>query len=174
MVLFQHQRGRGPDHQHQAGEAPRTACASGDQRPVASASGSSRQAAKPTGTATTGRPGRATAWASRSEPSTTSAPPVHARATAWVRRGLHHPLREWLDGVWHALCVLPAPALGLSPLRPCGNTPAPTPTGDVRHEVARVFIREIKDPVSCHRHPTEPCAGGTPGVRSARDTVASA
>lgn len=31
-----------------------------------------------------------------------------------------------------------------------------------------------KDPVSCHWSPTEPCVGGNPGVRSARDTVASA
>ncbi len=44
----------------------------------------------------------------------------------------------------------------------------------VRHEVARVFIREIEDPVFCHRYPTGPCVGGNPGVRSARDTVASA
>ena len=48
------------------------------------------------------------------------------------------------------------------------------PTGDVRHEVARVLIREQKDPVFCHRYPTGPCAGGNPRVRSARDTVASA
>ena len=44
----------------------------------------------------------------------------------------------------------------------------------VRHEVARVFIRETKDPVFCHRYPTGPCVGGNPGVRSVRDTVASA
>ena len=31
-----------------------------------------------------------------------------------------------------------------------------------------------KDPVFCHRYPTGPCVGGNPGVRSARDTVASA
>ena len=42
----------------------------------------------------------------------------------------------------------------------------------VRHEVARAFIRE--DPVFCHRYPTGPCVGGNPGVRSARDNVASA
>ena len=41
----------------------------------------------------------------------------------------------------------------------------------VRHEVARVFIRD--DLVFCHRYPTGPCVGGNPGVRSARDTVAS-
>jgi hypothetical protein len=45
---------------------------------------------------------------------------------------------------------------------------------DVRHEVARVFIKEAKDPVFCHRYPTGPCVGGNPGVRSVRDTVASA
>ena len=44
----------------------------------------------------------------------------------------------------------------------------------VRHEVARVFIKESKDPVFCHRYPTGPCVGGNPGVRSVRDTVASA
>ncbi len=44
----------------------------------------------------------------------------------------------------------------------------------VRHEVARVLIREHKDPVFCHRYPTGPCVGGNPEVRSARDTVASA
>ena len=42
----------------------------------------------------------------------------------------------------------------------------------VRHEVARVFIRD--DPVFCHRYPTGPCVGGNPGVRSAWDNVASA
>jgi hypothetical protein len=78
------------------------------------------------------------------------------------------------DGVSDALCLLPALASGLPPLRHCGNTLAPTPTGDVRHEVARVFIREIKDPVFCHRYPTGPCVGGNPGVRSVRDNVASA
>jgi hypothetical protein len=44
----------------------------------------------------------------------------------------------------------------------------------VRHEVAPVFVREIKDPVFCHRYPTGPCVGGNLGVRSARDNVASA
>jgi hypothetical protein len=44
----------------------------------------------------------------------------------------------------------------------------------VRHEVAPVFIREIRDPVFCHRYPTKPCAGGNPGVRSAWDNVAAA
>ena len=43
---------------------------------------------------------------------------------------------------------------------------------DVRHEVARVLIKE-HDPVFCHRYPTEPCVGGNLGVRSARNTVAS-
>ena len=33
---------------------------------------------------------------------------------------------------------------------------------DVRHDVARVFIKEIKDPVFCHRYPTGPCTGGKP------------
>ncbi len=33
-------------------------------------------------------------------------------------------------GVSDALCMLPPPASGLSPLRHSGNTPAPTPTGD--------------------------------------------
>ena len=31
--------------------------------------------------------------------------------------GLRHSLREWLDGVSDALCMLPPPASGLSPLR---------------------------------------------------------
>jgi hypothetical protein len=30
-----------------------------------------------------------------------------------------------------------------------------------------------EDPVFCRRYPTGPCVGGNPGVRSARDTVAS-
>ncbi len=42
----------------------------------------------------------------------------------------------------------------------------------VRHEVARVFIRD--DPVFCHRDRTGTCVGGNPGVRSSRDNVASA
>ncbi len=42
----------------------------------------------------------------------------------------------------------------------------------VRHEVARVFIRD--DPVLCHRDRTGTCVGGNPGVRSSRDNVASA
>ena len=41
----------------------------------------------------------------------------------------------------------------------------------VRHEVARVFIKD--DPVFCHRHRTGTCVGGNPGVRSSRDNVAS-
>jgi len=97
----------------------------------------------------------------------------HAVA-AMRRRGLRHPLREWLDGVSDALCMLPPLASGLTPLRHSGNTLAPTPTGDVRHEVARVLIREQKDPVFCHRYPTGPCVGGNPKVRRVRDNVASA
>ena len=44
--------------------------------------------------------------------------------------GLRHSLREWLDGVSDALCMLPPLASELAPLRHCGNTLAPTPTGD--------------------------------------------
>jgi hypothetical protein len=39
----------------------------------------------------------------------------------------------------------------------------------VRHEVARVFIKD--DLVFCHRYPTGTCVGGNPGVRSSRDNV---
>ena len=42
----------------------------------------------------------------------------------------------------------------------------------VRPEVARAFIKD--DPAFCRRYPTGPCVGGNPGVRSARDNVASA
>ena len=42
----------------------------------------------------------------------------------------------------------------------------------VRHEVARVFIKD--DPVFCHRDRTGTSVGGNPGVRSSRDNVASA
>ncbi len=41
----------------------------------------------------------------------------------------------------------------------------------VRHEVARVFIKD--DPVFCYRYRTGTCVGGNPGVRSSRDNVAS-
>ena len=44
-----------------------------------------------------------------------------------------------------------------------------SPVG-VRHEVARVFIKD--DPVFCHRDPTGTCVGGNSGVRSSRDNVA--
>ena len=43
--------------------------------------------------------------------------------------------------------------------------------GSVRHEVARVFIRD--DPMFCHRDPTEMCVGGNSGVQSSRNNVAS-
>jgi hypothetical protein len=43
----------------------------------------------------------------------------------------------------------------------------------VRHEVARLFIKEI-DLMFSHQSPIGPCAGGNPGVRSARDNVAFA
>jgi hypothetical protein len=43
---------------------------------------------------------------------------------------------------------------------------------EVRHEVARVFIKD--DPVFYHRDHTGTCVGGNPGVRSSRDNVASA
>jgi len=33
---------------------------------------------------------------------------------------------------------------------------------------------KFRDPVFCHRYPTEPCAAGAPGVGSARDKVAFA
>gem|GEM_PF-4290548 len=39
----------------------------------------------------------------------------------------------------------------------------------VRHEVARVFIKD--NLVFCHRHPTGMCVGGNSGVRSFRDNV---
>ena len=42
----------------------------------------------------------------------------------------------------------------------------------VRHEVARVFVRD--DPVFCHRYRTGTCVEGNLGVRSSRDNVASA
>ena len=44
-------------------------------------------------------------------------------------------------------------------------------TIDVRHEVARVFIRD--DLVFCHQDRTGTCVGGNSGVRSSRDNVAS-
>ena len=44
-------------------------------------------------------------------------------------------------------------------------------TCSVRHEVARVFIKD--DPVFCRRDRTGTCVGGNPGVRSSRDNVAS-
>jgi len=44
-------------------------------------------------------------------------------------------------------------------------------SGSVRHEVARVFIRD--DPMFCHRYPTEMCVGGNSGVQSSRNNVAS-
>ena len=42
----------------------------------------------------------------------------------------------------------------------------------VRHQVARVFVRD--DPVFCHRYRTGTCVEGNLGVRSSRDNVASA
>ena len=41
----------------------------------------------------------------------------------------------------------------------------------VRHEVARVFIKD--DLVFCHQDRTGTCVGGNSGVRSSRDNVAS-
>jgi len=43
---------------------------------------------------------------------------------------------------------------------------------DVRHEVARLFIKEI-DLMFSHQSPIGTCAGGNPGVRSSRDNVAA-
>ena len=42
----------------------------------------------------------------------------------------------------------------------------------VRHEVARSFIKEL-DLMFSHQSPIGSCVGGNPGVRSARDNVAS-
>ena len=68
-------------------------------------------------------------------------------ATIWFRPGFtmrsqphptprwsagHDSVLKWLDGVSHALCMLTSLASGLSPLRHCGNTPAPSPTQDYR------------------------------------------
>ena len=70
----------------------------------------------------------------------------------------------WLGAGIRALCKTNLLALILSVL---GRL-----TYAVRHEVARVFIKD--DPVFCHRDRTGTCVGGNPGVRSFRDNVASA
>ena len=42
----------------------------------------------------------------------------------------------------------------------------------VRHEVARLFIKEL-DLMFSHQSPLGTCVGGNPGVRSSRDNVAA-
>ena len=41
-----------------------------------------------------------------------------------------HHSHKWLDGVSDALCISPPQLQDLRPLRYCGDTLAPTPTGD--------------------------------------------
>ena len=64
----------------------------------------------------------------------------------------------------HTACPLGLHEWPLQSFLTAGSCSLLTSALGVRHEVARVFIKD--DPVFCHRDPTGTCVGGNPGVRS--------